>query len=94
MLPIRKKIAVGASLVMATAGVVAFVQSASPATSASGVVPPGQGGRHDLDRPGRHRPRFEPEEGLEGQVGGDRQVRRQQGRQEGQAAAQVRQLAG
>ena len=35
MLPIRKKIAVSASLVMATAGVVAFVQSASPATSAS-----------------------------------------------------------
>ena len=35
MLPIRKKIAVSASLVMATAGVVAFVQSAAPATSAS-----------------------------------------------------------
>ncbi len=34
MLPIRKKIAVTASLVIATAGVVAFVQSASPATSA------------------------------------------------------------
>ena len=34
MLSIRKKIAVSASLVMATAGVVAFVQSASPATSA------------------------------------------------------------
>jgi beta-glucanase (GH16 family) len=38
MLPIRKKIAVSASLVMATAGVVAFVQSATPATSASPAV--------------------------------------------------------
>ncbi len=33
MLSIRKKIATSASLVLATAGVVAFVQSASPATS-------------------------------------------------------------
>jgi hypothetical protein len=42
MLSIRKKIAASASLVLATAGVVAFVQSASPATSvepASSIEP-------------------------------------------------------
>ena len=83
MLSIRKKIAVSASLLMATAGIVASVQTAAPATipvSASarqkaavtvsivpGVIGPG-GGLQKLQ---------------EGQVGRDRQVRHRQGGQEG-----------
>ena len=89
MQSIRKKIAVSASLLMASAGVVASVQTASPATSAPPISARQKATVSVSIVPGIIGPGAGLQKLQEGQLGRDRQVRRRQGGQEGRPPAQV-----